>query len=476
MKLERELRNILTNKPKKLAIAVAARGFLRALGHSAWDDDITDSSLLRVLRSALIAPISVSDDGTEKLGTIYNEISGITYMALSSVDQPFDSLSSALANDACSTIIFEPTEAFASTIADISEAGNIAIGIDLSVWEGGGTIREIIQAPLWHDEPLEMGAPRQKIFDRFNQHHASYENPWSFWADWYQGFLDGKPLDWELQRRVALIPDADWDQGPAHIAAKIDEIKTAFLAEKLPLAETVALNPDTGLFHVVPIPVQNAPLIGALLSRVLDAVDDAVQGNNGLRADSREVRVLTRAAQRYGNDPQRLEMDFTSVALGLRRQIHDSHELPDSEDNLALLEAVEEGARGVRAAHPEVAANRATLAAQSLRELSPAQKAELAEALPVLQAISEGTMAEDFAADIPALINDTLLPLPTGAPRLPGMDASARVFSRAAKISIWVKTSEYVHKVDGHAAYKAARIATTLAGLVTIGLAIYGVL
>jgi len=54
-----------------------------------------------------------------------------------------------------------------------------------------------------------------------------------FWTKWYQGFLDGKPLDWELQRRVALIPDEDWEQGPAHIAQKIEEIQRAFERPKV---------------------------------------------------------------------------------------------------------------------------------------------------------------------------------------------------------------------------------------------------
>ena len=52
--------------------------------------------------------------------------------------------------------------------------------------------------------------------------------PWSFWREWYQGFLDGKPLDWELQRRVALIPDEDWALGPEHIAEKIEKIRREF--------------------------------------------------------------------------------------------------------------------------------------------------------------------------------------------------------------------------------------------------------
>jgi hypothetical protein len=32
--------------------------------------------------------------------------------------------------------------------------------------------------------------------------------------------LEGRPLDWDLQREVALIPDEDWEKGPEHIGAK----------------------------------------------------------------------------------------------------------------------------------------------------------------------------------------------------------------------------------------------------------------
>lgn len=55
---------------------------------------------------------------------------------------------------------------------------------------------------------------------------------WSFWREWYQGFLDGKPMDWELQLRVAMIADADWEQGPEHIARVIEAIRARFELEK----------------------------------------------------------------------------------------------------------------------------------------------------------------------------------------------------------------------------------------------------
>lgn len=73
-------------------------------------------------------------------------------------------------------------------------------------------------APLWHSTN----------YSTFRWPHLSENQNWAFWRDWYQGFLDGKPLDWELQRRVALIPDQDWKQGPEHIARKIEEIQARF--------------------------------------------------------------------------------------------------------------------------------------------------------------------------------------------------------------------------------------------------------
>ena len=130
-----------------------------------------------------------------------------------------------------------------------------------------------------------------------------YKNSFRYWRDWYQGFLDGKPLDWELQRRVALIPDEDWEKGPEHIAEKIEEIRAEYLAEKLPQAEKIDLNPETGKFRATPIPLETPDLIGATLSQVQDALDDALANPaNGLNDRSREICVLICIIECYGND------------------------------------------------------------------------------------------------------------------------------------------------------------------------------
>jgi hypothetical protein len=116
-----------------------------------------------------------------------------------------------------------------------------------------------------------------------------------------------------------MINHEIWEAGPEAVATEIERIQAEHFTNQHPLAETIQLNPETNRFYVTPTPIQNAPLIGTLLPRVQDSVEDATLGNNGLNDQSRKVRVLSRTLTRYANDPQRIEMDFTSVAVGLRR-------------------------------------------------------------------------------------------------------------------------------------------------------------
>ncbi|WP_123580068.1 hypothetical protein [Phaeobacter piscinae] len=71
--------------------------------------------------------------------------------------------------------------------------------------------------------------------------------PWRFWRDWYQGLLDGKQLDWELQRRVALIDNEVWNAGPEAVAAEIDRIRSCYELEQeiANLKEQLAIVQDT---------------------------------------------------------------------------------------------------------------------------------------------------------------------------------------------------------------------------------------
>ncbi|APX17589.1 hypothetical protein BWR17_05445 [Phaeobacter inhibens] len=292
-----------------------------------------------------------------------------------------------------------------------------------------------------------------------------------------------------------MIDDAIWEAGPEAVAAEIERIKAEVLTEKLPVAEAIELNPETGKFRAVPIKVENAPYMSALLSQISDALEDCLGGHNGLSDASGDVKKLNRVLTKYRDDPQNAELTLTRVAGSLRGQLHDSRELPDNEYNLALLNAVEEGVRGIRANHPEVAENREQLARQAFKTLSPEEKQVLEEALPILTAISEAELAEDFAQDIPELINDAALPLANGAPPLPGADAATRVFSRISKMALlkdqydtftrkgaeWFdsdtrKTVQLAGLVGGGVIAVGVKFGPKLLELVQIGLRLLGVL
>lgn len=58
------------------------------------------------------------------------------------------------------------------------------------------------------------------------------ENLWAFWREWYSGMLTGKPIDWNLQLRVALIDDAIWEAGPEPVAKEIERIRAKFELEQ----------------------------------------------------------------------------------------------------------------------------------------------------------------------------------------------------------------------------------------------------
>lgn len=480
-----ELTKWLVGLPPKARTSFAARAALRSLPAAfAARDQKTESFdaegiVLACLRATLISGVA----GTLPTPEMSEEIRSAAAAASDSDSLSANSASlsaNSARSAALSALATEPFSAdsvlSAANSAAISALATHLFSADYAALSAAPeATMALFETALWDgDVPAIFRDAAQAFSD------AAPGTPWAFWAEWYQGMLTGTPMDWVFQRRVALIPDKDWDKGPAHIAGVIKSIEAAFLAEKLPLAETLSFNPETGKFRVQPIPLHNQPFIGTLIARVDDALEDCLLSNNGLLERDRETRVLQRVSTRFGNDPQRIEMDYTSVAVSLRRKIAPDGELAESDDNLALLEAVEDGVKGIRANHPDVANNRAMLAAQALRDAEPEEKELLEEASPTLIDLSEEALADDFATDIPVLINDALLPLSDGAPRLPGADPGVRVFNRVSKMALLyekgaeafdspqIKTIRLVGLAGGVGAF--------LAQLVRLGLKLFGVI
>ncbi len=87
---------------------------------------------------------------------------------------------------------------------------------------------KLFDNPLRENRPSSVPEPTERDW-----YSAFFNDPiFSFWREWRQGFLDGKPMDWELQRRVALIDSSIWKAGPKAVAVEIEKIQARWNVEK----------------------------------------------------------------------------------------------------------------------------------------------------------------------------------------------------------------------------------------------------
>jgi hypothetical protein len=169
----------------------------------------------------------------------------------------------------CSTFAIDTfMEYVSSTRAEEQTAYFLSLGYRTDSSYGGPEVKEAV-ASCWKElaadarrciDGTEDLAPllakpsmaRTGLIDRMRTEWAPSALGQEFWMRWYQGFLDGKPLPWELQRDIALIPDDDWQKGAAHIAGLIEEIELRQVDAAIPNGERVEVDPETGRLQLVP--------------------------------------------------------------------------------------------------------------------------------------------------------------------------------------------------------------------------------
>lgn len=291
--------------------------------------------------------------------------------------------------------------------------------------------------------------------------------------------MAGAPLPWELQEKVALIPNEIWEAGPDAVAAEIARIEAEFLSDALPQAGGILFDTEAALFRKVTKEIERPSLLGATLAQVKGALEDVLADpSNGLHDRSREVQVLKRMLDRFGNDPQRIEMDCTSVYGSMTRQLA-SEELPPSEQNLALRDAVNQTAEGIRATDTEIAENRRILSEIRLRQMGEEGIAALDDALPVLEAVSDDELGEEFREDILFLSERMRLPEKPALgtePRNPGIraayDEETRLFKRIADMAILAKTRDIAVKCGARINKEPLSFIGILVGLVGIAISV----
>ena len=488
-----QLRAWLETRSSLDSCLIAVRCAMRAIpfmsAENALDDRLAARAwVTRAFGATLLAVSSVRFDLEESLRkkALHSdkkilETTSAEYLSASSASYVVDSIASATRSVAYSD------EAYATSHAAFAafSYGKVAVFrqfvgyeretiSEISYLLADGHTKDLLNSRIWlagvPDGSIEAWGEVKK--------HFSDDAALAFWLRWYEAMRDGNPPDWGMQREIALIDDAIWDEGPDAVAAEIAKIEARYLEAAAPLAETIEANPETGRLHVVPVQPKDPPLLSVLLGQVEEALElTLAQRANGLSELNYPVPLLRSTLTKHAADPQRIEMNLVTAAKSLRRQIDVTQDLPRSEENLALLDAVEDCGRGVRAAHPEVARVRSLLAEQALKEASPEDRQALADAAPMLDAISEGLMQEDFAADIPALVADRSVPGVTEETALPGLDETARVYVRVARSHrLLTESPDTLERLEATTGMRAGRIINTLTTLIMNGLRLFGIL
>ncbi|MCK4207517.1 hypothetical protein J3U99_22425 [Brucella pituitosa] len=247
----------------------------------------------------------------------------------------------------------------------------------------------------------------------------------------------------------------------------------ARLDRHLPLAERIVFNNETGSFNMVATLAAKPDLLKATLSQIEDALDDCLATqSNGLSEQDHEVRKIRRMLSKYADDPQRIEMDATSVRNSILSKIG-TEELPRSEEIQDLLNALQDAAQGIRATDANIAENRRILQSNSMRPLSPEDVQAIKQAAPILEEITEGDLKEQIKDDLSILAEyDGYL---GGVTRSDGFghDEVNRVMGRTARMLLAIKkTLQFTKKMVGRA-YSLAQTTASLYGIIEVGVKIF---
>lgn len=276
----------------------------------------------------------------------------------------------------------------------------------------------LLQARLWHDATV----PDDLALTGFLANGPE----WAFWRDWYQGFVDGQPMNWALQQEVALIADAEWNKGAAHIAGLIKRIRLKFRTAVTP---RLIHDSEEGVFTVEPEDALAADVLEFACTRIEGVLKNALEaaGANGLLPDSYETITIRRALENHFGRASLLATGFSDACLSLQRNIGSLYPNDTALINLqnALYGVVEE----INEQHPK-ARERCTRLA-SLASPGPITPLDQAEISLVPERIG-GKLDDEARAIIESDVERIL------AQQNPPKSVRARFTDWVTTVSIWM--------------------------------------
>lgn len=226
---------------------------------------------------------------------------------------------------------------------------------------------------------------------------------WRFWVEWYDNALHGRPQDYDLLTKIALIDPKDWDKGADHVNALIAGIRAKHIAETRPLGED-AIAPDAdGVWHRV----GRSDIDRDILQDAIDSVRDEIarvrgklQGPqaNMFTALIADIDLLDARLARYPDRPLRLHDTFLRVQANILHNL-DTGELPDDVVVRDLNSALGTAAMDMRNACPKTKSVVDARIAARFDEADEGARADLVLIAEAAATQSDAELAEEFRED-----------------------------------------------------------------------------
>jgi hypothetical protein len=339
----------------------------------------------------------------------------------------------------------------ATTSAAESHAAYAAISRDADILTSLDEPRLTFHRGLW--EPAQMPEWLMGGYANLTASWAVDPATWAFWARWYQGMLDGKPLDWELQRAVALIEDEVWQAGPEAVAERIRDIEAAFIVEKLPQAEEMVFDAETGTFEIHPIEISDERLIATTFQQVDFALRTALQSNCGLNTNSTASLYIRQTLDNCRDDPNAIEQNLEIAASDIGTGLASGTYYEDS--RLTALQAVlERAVLDMRANHSVVAEAWKKRTAFVLRSLKAEQKRFVLESTMAVAPVLGNRLATGEVLDARTAASSD-----AGEVQV---TALGRWLNRFARMRLIARSAEVIRRINENPAYLGARILQVL--------------
>ena len=463
-----QFKDWLEQQPAEICQAIACRASLRSLPELMRLTDhnpifrADTTMILASLRATLLSGVSSMRPPPDRseLGSAF---SAATSAARSAHSEAFSSTSSVAdsgadhAAAATYSSAFSATRSAAHSVSHSAAAPALAAGSALSAAYADTSLQipNMFHAQLWPD-PTEIGH-LLRYLEEFRI-HASKHAEWAFWAEWYQGFVDGKPLDWELQRRVAVIDDAIWDQGPEAVAAAIDDIKADMFAEKLPQADKVSFDPDKAVFEATPEPLNANSLLETTLNQVAFAQKIAAQSNCGFNSNCVAWQYIDYTLEDCREDANAIEQNLEIARSDIVEGLSNGTYFEDAKLS-ALEQVLDRAVTDLRANHPDVAEAWEVRIKHTLRVAKADQKQIIVEKATALIEVTHEKMGRELALDAKTIAATD--------GEVQG-HAIRRFFGRIVQMRILLRSKDIIRCIDENYVFKGTSILLDLQSLINL--------